>query len=146
MLERMILLTRKELSFQRGENIAKLSSFAAAMIGLTKGVVGLFTGSTALLAQAVDSFTDVFASVAVYLGLKFTQKKPTEKFPYGYYRAETFASLIVAIIMVLSGLEVARESITRFLQPEVVFFSQVAMSVAAISIDRSRKQRQTWNL
>jgi len=134
MLERMILLTRKELSFQRGENIAKLSSFAAAMIGLTKGVVGLFTGSTALLAQAVDSFTDVFASVAVYLGLKFTQKKPTEKFPYGYYRAETFASLIVAIIIILSGLEIARESTMRFLQPEAVSFPYVAMSVAAISI------------
>jgi cation diffusion facilitator family transporter len=142
----MVFLTGKELFLQRGEKIVKLSSFAVAMIGLTKGAAGFFTGSVALLAQAVDSFTDFFASVTVYLGLKFAQKKPTEKFPYGYYRAETFASLIVAIIMVLSGLEVARESITRFLQPEVVFFSQVAMSVAAISIDRSRKQRQTWNL
>jgi len=106
-------LTGKERALWRGEKTVKLSSFAVAIIGLTKGFVGLFTGSVALLAQAVDSFTDVFASVTVYLGLKFAQKKPTEKFPYGYYRAETFASLIVAIIIILSGLEIARESIMR---------------------------------
>lgn len=134
MLDRMVLLTKKELSLQRGENTAKLSSFAAAMIGLTKGVVGFFTGSVALLAQAVDSFTDVFASVTVYVGLKYAQKKPTEKFPYGYYRAETFASLIVAIIIIFSGLEIVRESIMRFLQPEAVFFPYIAMLAAAISI------------
>jgi len=127
-------LTEKEQSLRRGENIAKLSSLVVAIIGLTKGAFGLFTGSMALLAQAIDSFTDVFASITVYLGLKLARKKPTERFPYGYYRAENLASLIIAGTIVVSGLEIARESIMRFLQPEAVFLPHAAMSIAVISV------------
>ncbi len=127
-------MASEKSSLEKGENVAKISSFAVALIGLAKGIVGFFSGSIALLAQAVDSLTDVFASLAVYVGLKVARRRPTERFPYGYYRAETFASLIVAAFIVVSGVAILRESIMRFLQPEVVSFPHVALSVVAISI------------
>ncbi len=127
-------LASERSALQRGEKAAKLSSFAVAVIGLAKGAVGLFSGSIALFAQAVDSLTDLFASLTVYLSLKLAQRRPTEKFPYGYYRAETFASLVVAAFILISGVEILRQSVFRFLQPEVVSFPQYALSVAVISI------------
>jgi cation diffusion facilitator family transporter len=127
-------LASEKSSLEKGENAAKLSSFAVFLIGLTKGVVGFFSGSIALVAQAVDSLTDIFASVTVYIGLKVARRKPTERFPYGYYRAETFASLIVAAFIIASGAAILVESIIRFLQPETVSFPQVALLVAAVSI------------
>ncbi len=122
------------LFLQRGERIAKVSSFTVAAIGLAKGFTGFFTGSISLMAQAVDSFTDLFASLTVYIGVKFARRKPNERFPYGYYKAETFATLIVAAITILSGLEIARESIMQFLLPAPSSSPYIAMSVAAVSI------------
>lgn len=127
-------MASKKSSLQRGEKAAKLSSFAVALISLTKGFVGLLSGSIALLAQAVESLTDIFASLTVFVALKLARRGPTEKFPYGYYRAETLASLTVAAFMVISGVGILRESVMRFLQPEVVSFPHIALSVAAISI------------
>ncbi len=121
-------------SLRRGEKTAKLSSFTIALIGLAKGFVGAYSGSISLIAQAVDSLTHIFTSLAVYVGLRFARRQPTEKFPYGYYRAETFASLIVAIFIIISGIEIIRESILRFLHPTVVSSPYLTLSVAAISI------------
>jgi len=124
----------KKSFLQRGEKTAKLSALVVALIGLMVGAIGLLANSIALLAQAVHSLTHVFALIIVYLGLKFAERTPTEKFPYGYYRAETFASLIVAILIVVSGVEILRESVLQFLQPEVVSHPYIALSIAAISI------------
>jgi cation diffusion facilitator family transporter len=87
-------LANQKAVLEKGEKATKVSSFVVALIGLAKGIVGVFSGSISLLAQAVDSLTDVFASLTVYVGLKVAGKKPTDRFPYGYYRAETIASLL----------------------------------------------------
>lgn len=79
-------LTRQKSSLKKGAEIARLSSLVVAFIGITKGVVGFYSASVALLAQAADSFTDVFASFSVYVGLKVASRKPTVRFPYGYYK------------------------------------------------------------
>jgi len=128
------LLTDKKSFLQRGGKTAKVSAFVVAAVALMIGVTGLFAGSIVLLAQAVHSLTHVFALIVIYLGLKFAQRAPTEKFPYGYYRAETFALLIVAIFIVVSGVEILRESALQFLQPEAISHPYIALSIAAISI------------
>lgn len=127
-------MSSNKSSLRRGEKTAIVSSSIVALIGLAKGLVGAYSGSISLLAQAMDSLTHIFTSLAVYVGLRFARRQPTEKFPYGYYRAETFASLIVAIFILISGIEIIRESILRFLHPEVVSRPFITLSVAAISI------------
>ena len=127
-------LADQKLILEKGEKTAKFSSVIVATIGLAKGIVGVFSGSISLLAQAVDSLTDVFASLTVYVGLKVAGRKPTDRFPYGYYRAETVASLLVAALIIFSGATILEESIMRFLLPEAVSFPQIALLVAAISI------------
>lgn len=121
-------------SLEKGEKTAKNSSVIVALIGLVKGIVGVLSGSISLIAQAIDSLTDVVSSLTVYIGLRLAQKKPTEKFPYGYYRAETFASLIVSVFIIVSGILILRESVMRFLQPEVISYPFIAMLAAAFSI------------
>ncbi|MBN2151964.1 MAG: cation diffusion facilitator family transporter [Candidatus Lokiarchaeota archaeon] len=127
-------MSDSDLGLQRGERIAKASSATVAFLGLAKGATGLLTGSISLLAQAVDSFTDLFASMTVYIGVKFARRKPTDRFPYGYYRAETFATLIVAAITLLSGVGIAWEAIMQLLLPSPSTSPFVAMFVAAVSI------------
>ncbi|WJI09755.1 cation diffusion facilitator family transporter [Methanobacterium sp. CWC-01] len=124
---------KAQANLKRGENVAKYSSLANIFLASLKGIVGVLSGSIALIADAVNSFSDIFASLAVYIGLRFSQRKPDQKFPYGYYKLETFSSLIVALIIIFSGIEIAIESFNSFLNPEPIGIPLISLSVAAIS-------------
>ena len=95
------------------------------------------SGSVALIADSIHSFSDIFASLAVYIGLKLSQKKPDEKFPYGYYKTETMASLIVAVIILLGGLEIALQSLNGIIDPQPLKLPLIAILVAVISVAAS---------
>ena len=123
-----------KISFlKKGERAAELSTLAAILLLLSKGLVGILSGSIALLADAVHSLSDVFVCVAVWVGLRLAQKKPTEEFPYGYYKAETLASLGVSVAILISGVQIILESGKRFASPSPISFAVLALLVAGYS-------------
>jgi divalent metal cation (Fe/Co/Zn/Cd) transporter len=73
-------------------------------LGILKGIASFASGSVALLAGTIDSFSDVFSSVAVWAGLNIAKRKPTERFPYGYYKVVTFALFTVSLVIVHTAL------------------------------------------
>jgi cation diffusion facilitator family transporter len=126
-------MSENRISFRKGEKAAKLSAIVLLALGTLKGIVALISGSVALLAGAIDSFSDVFSSIAVWAGLRIAKKKPTERFPYGYYKAETLASLVVSLIIVASSILIMIQSYQKFFEVNVLSFSDVALAVAALS-------------
>ena len=60
-------------------------------------------------------------------------RRPDEKFPYGYYKIESFASLIISVIIVITGIEIALDSYNAFLNPSTIEIPLVALFVAALS-------------
>lgn len=122
------------IHLKKGETAAKYSTIANLSLAIIKGVVGVFSGSIALLADAVHSLSDIFASLAVYIGLKLSQRKPDEKFPYGYYKFETLASLVISVIIILSGFEIVIESIKSIIAPTTISIPLFAISVALLSV------------
>jgi len=122
------------IDLKKGEKAAKYSTLANLTLAVMKLVVGLFSGSIALLADAVHSFSDIFASVAVYIGLKLSQKEPDDKFHYGYYKFETLASLIVSVIIVLTGFEIVVESIKGIITPAQMTIPLLVITVSLISV------------
>ena len=66
--------------------------------------------------------------------MRISQKPPSDRFPYGYYRAETFASLIVSILIVITGLGIIIESVLRILQPKPVSTPLYVVAIALSSI------------
>jgi len=122
-----------EKLFGMGEKAAKIGILAVSIIGSIKGVVGLYVGSLSLLAQSIDSVTDLFSMIAVYIGIRLSRKPPSKRFPYGYYRFETLASLIIAVLIFLTGSEILRESILRLLNPQPITAPLYALIVAASS-------------
>jgi cation diffusion facilitator family transporter len=118
---------------KEGEKVSLYSSATSMALSAVKALTGWYTGSVALMADAVNSFSDIFASLAVYFGLKLSQKKATRQFPYGYYKAETLASLTVSVIIVLAGVEILLESARTFLTPGEVVMAPYALVVVSIS-------------
>ncbi len=119
---------------KKGETAAKYSIIANLLLTIMKAVVGILSGSIALLADAIHSLSDILASLSVYIGLKLSQKQPDQKFPYGYYKFETLSSLIISVIIVLTGLQITIESINSIITPKPITIPLIAIMVALISV------------
>ncbi len=72
-------------------------------LAVVKLSVGMASGSMALFADGVHSFSDLATDVAVLLGVRFGSKEPDSKHPYGHGRIETFSSVFVASALIIVG-------------------------------------------
>jgi cation diffusion facilitator family transporter len=126
-------MNEKRIPLRKGEEAAKISTIILLALGILKGITSIASGSVALLAGTIDSFSDVFSSIAVWAGLNIARRKPTERFPYGYYKAETFALLTVSLIIVASSVLIMFESFQKFFEVYVISFSDLALAVSALS-------------
>jgi cation diffusion facilitator family transporter len=123
----------KRVPLKKGEEAARRSTIVLIALAVLRGAVSFASGSIALLAGTIDSFTDVFSSIAVWVGLNVAKKKPTERFPYGYYKAETFALLVVSLIFILSSILIIIESFQKLFVAYFITSPDLALVVAALS-------------
>jgi len=124
---------KTRINLRKGEKAAIYSSLTNLLLAILKGIIGILSGSIALIADSVHSFSDIVASLAVFIGLRLSQRKPDEMFPYGYYKIESFVSLIVSAIIIVTGIEIALESFNAFINPTPIEMPLISLSVAAFS-------------
>ncbi|MHB8259325.1 MAG: cation diffusion facilitator family transporter [Bacteroidia bacterium] len=86
-------------------------------VALMKGLTGFFGNSYALVADAIESVGDVFSSVLVLFGIRYSNKPPDEKHPYGHGRAEPLVTFIAVGVLVASALLIAYQSIQNMQKP-----------------------------
>lgn len=91
-----------------------LGNIAFAIIKFIAGVLG---NSYALIADAIESTADVFASILVWVGLKYSTKPADENHPYGHGRFETLSTFAVIGFLVVSATVIAYESIQNIKTP-----------------------------
>jgi len=109
---------------------AGVSIFLNLALATGKGLAGVLSGSTALIGDAIHSGTDVLASLATYVGLWVAgQEHPS--FPYGLYKAETVATLITSIAVIVAGYEIGRQALFG---TEAMPDTRIALPVAAASL------------
>lgn len=100
--------------FKKAAFATWLGIIANAVLAVMKGITGWLSGSRALIADAAHSASDVVGSIAVLAGLKTAQKPPDKDHPYGHGKAENIATIIVAILLVVVGIEIAISSAGAF--------------------------------
>lgn len=99
-----------------------------------KGVGGVLSGSRALLADALHSASDIVGSIVVLAAVKIAHRPPDKEHPYGHGKAENVASLIVAILLIIVGAEVAYSSVKIFFGEMPVPPGKLALAIIIISI------------
>jgi len=114
----------------KGGAVAGKSFGVLVGVGVFEVLVGLFSGSIALIADGIHSFSDATVSFIVWLGLRFARKAPDGKFHFGYYRAETFSSIVAAFIMLIFGFLITYESYITLLLPRKLIFVEEALVTA----------------
>jgi cation diffusion facilitator family transporter len=86
-------------------------------LALIKGLAGFFGNSYALLADAIESTTDIFASCLVLFGIKYSNRPADENHPYGHGRAEPLITFLVVGFLITSATIIAYESIQNIGTP-----------------------------
>ena len=97
-----------------GERGAYLSIIAYLILSVFKYVVGIMANAEVLKADGLNNFTDIIASIAVLIGLKYAQKPADGDHRYGHWKSETIASLIASFIMAFVGLQVIMSAVESF--------------------------------
>jgi cation diffusion facilitator family transporter len=100
-----------------GERGAWLSIAAYLALAALKLTIGSVSGSDALLADGLNNTTDIIVSVAVLIGLRLARKPPDHDHKYGHFRAETIATLIASLIMIVVGAQVLLQAGKNLLKP-----------------------------
>jgi len=83
-------------------------------VAIIKGLAGVLGNSYALLSDCIESIADVFSSLIVLLGLRYSNKPPDKDHPYGHGRAEPLITLVVVGTLIAAALVIAKESIDSF--------------------------------
>ncbi|GGA76551.1 cation transporter [Flavobacterium palustre] len=86
-------------------------------LAIIKGLAGFFGNSYALIADAIESTTDIFASFLVLFGIKYSNRPADENHPYGHGRAEPLITFLVVGFLITSATVIAYESIANIQEP-----------------------------
>jgi cation diffusion facilitator family transporter len=107
-------MTTKEASAIRAIKYSILANIGLAIV---KWVTGIFGNSYALIADAIESTSDVFSSILVLLGLKYSTLPPDENHPYGHGKIEPLVTFLVVGFLVASAFVIAHDSIQNIQNP-----------------------------
>ena len=94
-----------------------LSVFGNTAIAILKWLTGYFGNSYALIADAIESTSDIFSSLLVLFGLKFASKPADKNHPYGHGRIEPLITFLVVGFLVTSALIIAHDAIENIKTP-----------------------------
>ena len=86
-------------------------------LAIVKGLAGFFGNSYALIADAIESITDIFASFLVLFGIKYSNKPADDNHPYGHGRAEPLITFLVVGFLITSATIIGYESIQNIGTP-----------------------------
>ena len=103
-------------------------------LAITKFLAGFFGNSYALIADAIESTTDIFASFLVLFGIKYSNRPADENHPYGHGRAEPLITFLVVGFLITSATIIAHESITNIGTPHDLPKSWTLFVLGAIII------------
>ena len=137
-------------NIQKAIQATYLSIVGNFVLAVAKGITGVLGNSYALVADAIESMTDVFSSALVLFGLKYSTRPADTNHPYGHGRAETLVTFLVVGFLLISATIIAYESIINIQTPHEVPEKFTLIVLAAIILIKegfyqvvSRKGKET---
>lgn len=127
------------------ENASWISIIGNALLSASKIVIGLIAGSLAVVADGIDSASDIVTSVITLLTAHIISKPPDIKYPYGYERADTIAAKALSFVIFFAGAQLAISTVMRIIGTEEHNMpSRLAIYITGVSI--AGKLLLAWHL
>lgn len=99
-----------------------------------KFIAGTLANSVSITADAVNNLSDAGSSIISLISFKLSSKPADEEHPFGHARYECIASMIVACLVLLLGLELIKTSFNKIMYPSAIEFSWLSVIVLLFSI------------
>lgn len=120
--------------FAKAETGAWVGIIGNILLAGVKGIAGFLSGSQALIADAFHSASDVAGSFAVLVGLKAAKRPPDKDHPYGHGKAESIAAIVVSVLLLVVGIELAIAAAKSIWNGKVVVPEWYALAAIILSI------------
>jgi len=119
-----IIPKSKESTKKYRSRIGKFQGWISIIVNglmfFLKLLIGLIIGSISVIADAFHTLTDVISSGIVIWGFNESEKPADKNHPYGHGRAEYVATLVIAILLIVAGIEFIESSIERIVNPTII--------------------------
>lgn len=107
---------------------------ANVLLAAFKAVVGVLSGSIAIVLDAVNNISDAGSSLVTIIGTKLASKEPDRKHPFGHGRIEYLSAMIIAVLVLYAGLTSLTESVKKIVHPETPDYSMTAILIVAAAV------------
>ena len=106
---------------------------ANILIALVKVIIGAIASSIAIVSEGVNNASDALTSLLTLVGSRLAGKHPDKKHPFGYGRIEYLTSLVIAILILVTGAEMLISAIKLIFAPEDIEISVISLVIVALS-------------
>lgn len=118
----------------REKKATLISTSVAAFLIIGKFIIGIASGSVAVLASAVDSVLDMFVSIFNYFAISKSEKPADDTFNYGRGKIEALASVIEGTIITVSGLFLLYQAFKKAFTSETSSYLGISLVVMVLSL------------
>lgn len=99
-----------------------------------KIIIGLVTGSIAIVADGINNLADASSSIITLIGFKLAAAPEDKNHPYGHARIEYLTGLFISVLIIVLGLQLLRSSFDKVLHPDPLSFRYVTVVILVIAI------------
>ncbi len=116
--------------------VSVASIISNVFLTIAKFIAGLISHSQAMISDAIHSLSDVLSTIVVIIGVKLSNKKADKEHPYGHERLECVASIILAVMLMLTGVGIGVTGISNIIKGKyvVLISGTLALIIAIVSI------------
>ena len=127
----------KNESEKRGRTIVRTSLigiFANVLLAGFKAVVGVASGSVAIVMDAVNNLSDAASSIITIVGTKLAGRPADKKHPFGYGRMEYLSAMVISLIVLYAGITSLQESVKKIIHPQTPEYTAVTLVIVAVAV------------
>lgn len=103
----------EEMRTEGGKKAAIIGIGANTFLTVLNIIIGLISGSYALISEGAHTLSDIATTIIAYTGFKIGQKPPDKEHPIGHGRAEAIAGLVITMFLVAVGYEITMGAINK---------------------------------
>lgn len=104
------------------------------LLTVVKAIIGLIAGSIAIILDAINNLSDAISQIITIVGMKLSAKKPDKEHPYGHGRIEYITAVVLAVILLLTGITSIKESIEKIIEPTHANYTMISFIILIISV------------
>ncbi|MEQ6378127.1 cation diffusion facilitator family transporter [Bacillaceae bacterium S4-13-58] len=113
----------------QSSNVAFLSVLSNSLVVILKLIVGIITGSVAVISEAIHSSLDLVASAIAFISVKISKNPPDKEHPYGHGKVENISGTIETLLIFVAGIWIIYECIHKLIEPKPIQLPMLGIAV-----------------